>query len=142
VSVRLLAIVAELVLSGVVICWGVATVRYPALWRLRSARWWVGWTPEPVGRAEGVGVALAGVGTALVGVAAAMISSTAPVTPHERGLKLIGLGLLVLAVILLALVHPTVTEEADEDLRVADAVPTTDLEPVPDPVAGPTAVPV
>jgi hypothetical protein len=141
VSVRLLAIVAELVLSGVIICWGAAAARYPALWRLRGARWWVGWTRGPVSRAEGVGVALAGAGTALVGVAAAMISSTAPVTPHERALKLAGLGLLVLAVILLGLVHPTVAEEADEELPGTDAVPSPDPEPAANPVAGATAVP-
>lgn len=106
-SLRLIAVVAELALSALVVGWGIASAARPELWHRRPVRWWVGWTSGPVGRGDGVGVALAGAGTAVSGVAALLATPTPTLPPTARVVQLTGLGLLVAAAALLAVVHPS-----------------------------------
>jgi hypothetical protein len=115
VSLRLIAVVAELALSALVAGWGIASALQPDLWRRRPAQWWVGWTSEAVGRWDGVGVALAGAGTALSGVAALLATPTPTLPPAARGVQLTGLGLLVVAAALLVVVHPSTSPPATSD---------------------------
>ncbi|NMO88359.1 hypothetical protein [Actinomycetospora sp. TBRC 11914] len=104
-SVRMLAVVAELVLAAAVTGWGITTAVRPDLWTRRPVRWWTGWGSEPIGPWEGVGVALAGAGMALSGAAAALATPAMPLP--VRVVQLTGLAVLVLGGALLAVVHPT-----------------------------------
>jgi hypothetical protein len=107
-SLRLLAVVAEFVLAGAVIGWGVATTLRPQWWTARGAQWWVGWTREPVARTHGIAVALVGIGL-LAGAGAVAAASAPPdvaIPALVRDLQLAGLAVVVLGGALLAATHP------------------------------------
>jgi hypothetical protein len=106
VPLRLLAVVAEFVLAGSVIGWGVATTLRPGWWGLRGARWWVGWTRDPVARTHGVAVALVGVGLLVGAVAAASTAPAVAIPALVRDLQLTGLAVVLLGGAMLAATHP------------------------------------
>jgi hypothetical protein len=109
-QLRLLAVVAEFVLAGSLIGWGVATTLRPAWWTARGARWWVGWTCEPVARTHGVAVALVGAGLLVGALAAAATSPAVAIPAAVQDLQLTGLGVVLLGGALLAATHPTPAE--------------------------------
>ena len=105
-SLRLLAVVAEFVLAGGVVGWGVATTLRPEWWTARGARWWVGWTREPVTRVHGTAVAVVGIGLLVGAVAAAATPPAVAIPALVRDLQLAGLAVVVLGGALLAATHP------------------------------------
>lgn len=105
-SLRLLAVVAEFVLAGGVVAWGVATTLRPEWWTARGARWWVGWTREPVTRVHGTAVAVVGIGLLVGAVAAAATPPAVAIPALVRDLQLAGLAVVVLGGALLAATHP------------------------------------
>lgn len=105
-SLRLLAVVAELVVGVVLLGWGVITTASPRWWGRRGVRWWVGWTREPVPRGDGVGVALVGAGIVVSAVAVALTAPAAAIPASTRVVQLVGLGVVVLGGVLLAATHP------------------------------------
>jgi hypothetical protein len=107
---RLLAVVAEFVLAASVIGWGVATTVRPGWWSSRGARWWVGWTGEPVARAHGIAVALVGAGLLVGALAAAAATPEAAIPSPVRDLQLAGLAVVLLGGALLAATHPAPQE--------------------------------
>jgi len=117
---RLLAVVAEFVLAGAVIGWGVATTLRPGWWTARGARWWVGWTREPVARAHGTAVAVVGIGLLVGAVAAAATAPAVAIPALVRDLQLSGLAVVVLGGALLAATHPG-PEEVPAVVDVPDA---------------------
>jgi hypothetical protein len=86
--------------------WGVATTLRPAWWSARGARWWVGWSREPVARAHGVAVALVGAGLLVGAVAVASTAPTLAIPAPTRDLQLAGLAVVLLGGALLAATHP------------------------------------
>ena len=122
-QLRLLAVVAEFVLAGSVIGWGLATTLRPAWWSRRGARWWVGWTDEPVARAHGAAVALVGTGLLVGAVAAAAIAPAVAIAAGVRDLQLAGLAVVVLGGALLAATHPAPAEPTTATAPVAPPVP-------------------
>ena len=111
-SLRLLAVLAEFVLAGSVIGWGIATTLRPRWWTTRGARWWVGWTREPVARTHGIAVALVGAGLLVGAVAAASTAPAVAIPALVRDLQLTGLAVVVLGGALLAATHPGPDEVA------------------------------
>jgi hypothetical protein len=107
---RLLAVVAEFVLAASVIGWGVATTVRPGWWSSRGARWWVGWTGEPVARAHGIAVALVGAGLLVGALAAAAAAPGVAIPAPVRDLQLAGLAVVLLGGALLAATHPPAEE--------------------------------
>ena len=105
-SLRLLAVVAEFVLAGGVGDWGVATTLRPEWWTAGGARWWVGWTREPVARVHGAAVAVVGIGLLVGAVAAAATPPGVAIPALVRDLQLAGLAVVVLGGALLAATHP------------------------------------
>ncbi len=122
-QLRLLAVVAEFVLAGSVIGWGVATTLRPDFWSARGARWWVGWTREPVARVHGVAVALVGVGLLVGALAAAAAAPTAAIPALVRDLQFSGLGVVLLGGALLAATHPTPAQAPTVPAAAAVVVP-------------------
>jgi hypothetical protein len=126
-SLRLLAVLAEFVLAGSVIGWGVAATLRPARWTARGARWWVGWTSEPVARTHGIAVALVGAGLLVGAVAAAATAPAVDIPALVRDLQLTGLAVVVLGGALLAATHPGPPE--------TPAAPIVDVPAAPDAAA-------
>lgn len=106
-SLRLLAVIAEISLGTVVVVWGLAAARRPSCWTWGGARWWVGWTGSPVARTHGVAVAVVGAGLLVCAVATALTAPAAPIPELARDLQLTGLAVVLLGGALLAATHPT-----------------------------------
>jgi hypothetical protein len=106
VSLRLLAVIAEISVGTVVVAWGIASACRPSSWTLPGARWWVGWTSAPVARTHGVAVAVVGVGLLVCAVATALTAPAAPIPALARDVQLVGLAVVVLGGVALAATHP------------------------------------
>jgi hypothetical protein len=118
VSLRLLAVIAEISLGTVVVAWGIAAAYRPSCWTCWGARWWVGWTGAPVSRTHGAALALVGLGLLGSAVATALTAPAMPIPVLARDLQLIGLGVVLVGGVLLAATHP-----APEDPTPGDAAP-------------------
>jgi hypothetical protein len=127
VPLRLLAVVAEFVLAGSVIGWGIATTLRPGWWSARGARWWVGWTREPVARTHGIAMAIVGAGLLVGAVAAASIAPAAAVPELVRDLQLSGLAVVLLGGSLLCATHPAAEEIPTVRAAAAVVVPVPDV---------------
>lgn len=149
---RPLAVLAGLVLGLLVCGWGVATSIRPEWWGHNGARWWVGWTREPVRRLHGAALAIVGLGITLSGIAAALTSPAAAIPPPARIVELVGLGVVVLGGAALVATHPAPLDAAEErpphaelpEFSTRTMISSLDLES-PSPVAavdatGPTVV--
>jgi hypothetical protein len=141
VPLRLLAVVTEFVLAGSMIGWGLATTLRPGRWSTRGARWWVGWTREPVARAHGIAVVLVGAGLLVGAVAAASTAPAVAVPELVRELQLSGLAVVLLGGALLAVTHPAPEEFPAVPASAAVVVPVADVAvaaEVPPPLAAAT----